>query len=348
MIKVLSILVLFSIAFAQTGWQRLVSQLESKMSASDTVNILATKYDLSILEVGGLDTSQFLLWSDTLLSNGVVTDHTLAQRVDCTKVLYWSDTSLTGGVATNADVLSRADSSTALYWSDTTLTNGPITNYDFDYRIFNRSYGYVYKNPGQTTASTVGLIAPTLTATVASNDQTNGAYVRHTSASTANTPSGLISANFTVTRRDHDPDFYALIRTGTAIDSLVYHIGLTSAAFDSARIPNRYEIKFRYFHTVDGTTWQAITNNNSGGSQTVTNTGVTVSINTNYSMRIICSMADNNVKFYINDALVATHTTQLPTSTQTLGYGIRVVPRFTTGTSGRIINWGKVVLSWNG
>lgn len=307
-------------------------------------NGLVTNYDLG----ARADSATVLYWADTTLAGGIATQADISKFPDSSTVLYWADTTLTNGIATNYDVNARADSSTALYWADTTLANGPVTNYDLSqlFSPYTKCYGYVYKNPGQTTASTVGLVAPTLTATVASNDQTTGPFVQHTSAATINSPSGLISANFTVTRRDYEPDFYAVVRTGADISSLQFSIGLTSAAFDTNRAPNRYEIKFAFHTGVTGeTTWQSITNNNSGAGQSKKDTGVTVATNTTYLMRIVCNTANAYAKFYINGNLVTTHTASLPTSTQSLGYGIRVTP---TTAAARIINWSKVVLVWNG
>ena len=56
-----------------------------------------------------------------------------------------------------------------------------------------------------------------------------------------------------------------------------------------------------------------------------TNTTTTaIAANTEYKLYINCATATNDCKFYINDVLVATHTTNLPTATQGLGYGNRV------------------------
>ncbi len=262
--------------------------------------------------------------------------------------LLQSDSDTSSWDATRSFVTGYIDSSKVVFWPDTALTNGPVTNYDLSqlFSPYTRNYGYVYKNTGATTASTVGLLAPTLTATVATNDQTSGSFVQHTSAATINSPTGLISSSFTQFRRDYEPDFYAVVRTGADISSLAFNVGLTSAAFDTNRAPNRYEIKFAFHTGVSGeTTWQTITNNNSGAGQSKQNSGVTVATNTIYKMRIVCNTANADVKFYIDGNLVTTHTNALPTSTQGLGYGIRVSP---ITANARVINWSKVVIAWNG
>lgn len=338
--RLILILLIASQCFGQSGWKTLIGK---SLSWSDTTSTLATQYDLTQVSGGPGGGQQY---SDT--NSWDATRAWGFGYLDSSKVLFWTDTTLTNGIATNYDVNAKADSSTALYWADTTLANGPVTNYDLSqlFSPYTRCYGYVYKNTGATTASTVGLVAPTLTATVATNDQTSGAFVQHTSAATANSPTGLISSAFTQFRRDYEPDWYAVIRTGADISSVVLNVGLTSAAFDTNRAPNRYEMKFAFHTGVTGeTTWQTITNNNSGAGQSKKDTGVTVSTNTTYTMRIVCNTANADVKFYINGNLVTTHTGSLPTATQGLGYGIRVSP--ITGVA-RVINWGKVVIAWNG
>ena len=387
MIRVLAFLFCVTIANAQSGWQRYISLLDTNNILATKTNIglyqlLATKNSAngyaglnasslvlaSQLGTGTSITTKYLrgdntwqtiagggdqLASDTLTWDATKTN--ITSYLDSSKVLFWTDTTLANGVATNYDVNARADSATALYWADTSLSNGVVTNYDLSKldslleKRYSRQYAYIYPNGGLATATSVGTATVTVTATAATNSQTTGPCIKHTSAATANTPTGVISPNFTITRRDWEPEFYAKIITDTKLDSLVYHVGFFSAAVDTARAPNRYEIKFVYHTSTDGTTWYAVTNNNSGAGQQKTSTGVTVSANTAYAMRIVCSTADANVKFYINGALVATNSgASLPTSTQGLGYGVRVVPRFTTGTSARLMSWCKIFMSWNG
>jgi hypothetical protein len=55
----------------------------------------------------------------------------------------------------------------------------------------------------------------------------------------------------------------------------------------------------------------------------VTTTSVAIATGTPYTLRIDCRDSAN-VKFYINGTLVATHTNNLPTATQAMGWGTLV------------------------
>jgi hypothetical protein len=69
--------------------------------------------------------------------------------------------------------------------------------------------------------------------------------------------------------------------------------------------------------------WQAVTDNGSG-TPTVTNTSVTVAIDQSERFMIVVDSAGANVRFYIDEVLVATHTTTLPGATTALGYVSKV------------------------
>ena len=208
-----------------------------------------------------------------------------------------------------------------------------------------RRYCFVYANVALTTATVVGMAAPTLTPTAATNDQTTAPFVKHSTSTTSNNVSGLISANFSQVRRSWEPEFTAEIFTDATMTSICLWIGLFSAALDSNRAPNTHIAAFRY-STSDGTAfWRTVTNAGSGAGQVTTTTTAAIAAGTVYRLRITCANATPDVKFYVNDALVATHTgASLPTSTQLLGYGVRVA---TLTTAARIISWSNVALAMN-
>jgi predicted alternative tryptophan synthase beta-subunit len=189
------------------------------------------------------------------------------------------------------------------------------------------------------------MAAPTLTPTAATNDQTTAPFIKHSTSTTANNVSGLISANFSQVRRSWEPEFATEIFTDATMTSICIWVGLFSAALDSNRAPNTHIAAFRY-STSDGTAfWRTVTNAGSGAGQVTTATTTAIAASTVYRLRITCANATPDVKFYINDVLVATHTgASLPTSTQLLGYGVRVA---TLTTAARILSWGNIALSMN-
>ncbi len=73
--------------------------------------------------------------------------------------------------------------------------------------------------------------------------------------------------------------------------------------------------------------WQVVTRNSS--TSTTTTTTIAVTADQWYKLRFVVNAAGNSVEFYIDDVLVATHTTNIPTSTT----GMRIVAK-TEKTSG--------------
>jgi hypothetical protein len=109
-----------------------------------------------------------------------------------------------------------------------------------------------------------------------------------------------------------------------------YWVGLFSASPVASGVPNIHAVAFRYDTGVDGTAfWRTVSIAGTGASANVTTTSVAVAINTAYKLRIRV-VTTSKVEFYINNVLVATHTTTLPTSSTLLGYGCQVTT-LTTG-----------------
>jgi hypothetical protein len=78
---------------------------------------------------------------------------------------------------------------------------------------------------------------------------------------------------------------------------------------------------FRYTHGTNSGKWQAVTRNNS--SETATDTGVTAATSAYTRFDVWCNAAGTSVVFRINGAVVATHTTNIPTAAgREFGYGV--------------------------
>lgn len=200
------------------------------------------------------------------------------------------------------------------------------------------------KNAGGTTYTNLGFpAAPTSTpAAPVSADDADGLWARHATATTLNAAAGLISG-FNVVRRDWMPEFVARIKTDATILTLRYWIGLFSASPDASATPAIHLMAFRYDTSADiGARWRAVTNNG-GGAPTVVDTNVAIAANTAYLLRCVCGM--NDTKFFINDVLVATIATTLPSASTLLGWGIRAV-LLLAGTAENILI-GRVALLHN-
>lgn len=131
--------------------------------------------------------------------------------------------------------------------------------------------------------------------------------------------------NYTISRLDWKPIFEATIKTYSDITSSRIFCGLFSATPFGSATPSVHYVAFRYDTGADGTAKWRCVSDNASGSPTVTDSGVTIAASTRYSLRIEV-VSTSSVKFYIDDVLVATHTTTLPTSTQSLGFEMGVNP----------------------
>lgn len=203
----------------------------------------------------------------------------------------------------------------------------------------------IYKNGGAATVSAIGLVAPTLTATASSADDATGPWLNSATSITSGNPSGLVSTTFTVLRRDWQPEYMTRIKTdASAITTIRYWMGMFSASPDAiARGTGTIHLAaFSYDTGVDGTAfWRTSTSAGVANTFTTTTTTTAIAANTEYKLYINCSTASTDCKFYINDVLVATHTTNLPTITQTLGYGNRVI---TLTTAARNLKTSSIYL----
>ena len=217
-----------------------------------------------------------------------------------------------------------------------------------DPEIYKKLEMQIIKNQALTTVSVVGIIAPTLTVTLATADDADGRWLRHATTNVANNPSGVISALFTIFRRDWEPEYITTIKTDpSAITSVRYWVGMFSANPDliaRGTAATGFHCAAFSFDTglSDTAFWRCTTSGGVANTFTTTITTQSIAVNTKYLMRIVCSTVD--IKFYINDVLVATHNTNMPTSTQLLGYGNRVT---TLTTAIRYILWGRIAIRTN-
>lgn len=186
-------------------------------------------------------------------------------------------------------------------------------------------------NAGATTLATIGFAAAsTKTGTITTADDANGIFQKHRTTSVSGNSAGWLSA-FTLTKTDWKPEFNAYVQLDTgAVTNSRYWVGLFSATPVASGVPNIHALAFRYDTGVDGTAfWRTVSIAGTGASANVTTTTVAVAINTAYKLRIVVNTT-SKVSFYINNVLVAVHTTTLPTSSTLLGYGCQV----TTLTAG--------------
>lgn len=153
----------------------------------------------------------------------------------------------------------------------------------------------------------------------ASVDDADGPFRRYDTAATNTTTAGVSFNNAALTRTDWLPQISIKLKTHTSIAVCNIWAGLLSAT-PGADDPAQHGAAFRYSTAAGDTNWKAWSNDGSGGG-TITDTGVAVATSTLYSFAIVVE-STSSIKFYISTdngvtySLVATHTTNLPTSSQ--------------------------------
>ncbi|MBA2689391.1 MAG: hypothetical protein H0U63_01145 [Burkholderiales bacterium] len=120
--------------------------------------------------------------------------------------------------------------------------------------------------------------------------------------------------------------YYAVLRyeqLSNVTDTYSSRVGFISASNSEST----NGVFFRYAYTVNAGKFEAVTR--AASVETATDTGITVAINTPYRMMIVVNDIGTSVGFYINGALVATNTANIPTAD--IGCGITVIR--TVGTA---------------
>lgn len=173
-------------------------------------------------------------------------------------------------------------------------------------------------NAGVNTLTNLGFTAaPTATGAATNVDDASGPFVNYASGAVSGNVGGLNSAA-TVCRGDWLPRFVTRVKLPATITTARFWAGLFSAAPTASATPAGHLAGFRYDTVADGTAfWRCCTDDN-GAAPTVTVTTVAVTAGAVYMFRIV--FGPTTVWFYINNVLVAAHTTDLPSMTTMLSW----------------------------
>lgn len=204
---------------------------------------------------------------------------------------------------------------------------------------------------GSATLDTGGTVAPTVATTnitASADDQAAGPLAKYLTTAAASVDAGVITAFGPVQAR-WAPLFYARIQTdASAITSTRLAVGLVSADVASNAGPastgaytTAQVAMFRFDTGVDGTNfWRTVTGN--ATTATVTTTTAAIAADTSYELVIEVNSAGTSIRFWVGTTLVATHTTNLPSTSAALGVTARLR---TLTTSARALRLGR--LSWS-
>lgn len=169
--------------------------------------------------------------------------------------------------------------------------------------------------------------AAVLTVTAGTTTKTNslianvGKFLMAPTPATLNALAGWVSATLDQVQLNFLPTFVAHIYTYAVVTNQRIWIGLATVGMVNASGTGLADtflngLGFRFSTAAGDTTWKAVAG--TGAAQTVVDTGVAVAASTDYRMFIDASTA-GTVYYWINETLVATITTNLPTGTSLLG-----------------------------
>lgn len=180
-----------------------------------------------------------------------------------------------------------------------------------------RFYGWSQYGSSGTTATAVidvGLPAQSVAGTPTAFQDATGAYLDLASVATTNSNASTTGPT-NHTARNNLPRCTWTFKTGTVITVARWWVVLNDtgapAPFNADDPAGANLMGFRYSTAAGDTTWRCVTKD--GTTLGNTDSGVTVVADTRYEMAIDATVA-GTVTFYINGALVATRTTNLPTN----------------------------------
>lgn len=205
---------------------------------------------------------------------------------------------------------------------------------------------HILKTPGAITCSATGLaLSPTLDGKgLASLDDVDGPWLRHTTASATAASAGLITT-LDVTAAQWRPKAEFVVRTAPASElaRARYWIGLFEARPDELT-PASAGVRMAAFHFDGGANglapWRIVVS--SGGAPVQATLGGNATGDAVH--RLVVDVQEEKVEFTLDDGLAAPQAQSLavvPGTSQLLGLGVRVTA---TTTVPRAIRWQRV--SW--
>jgi len=174
----------------------------------------------------------------------------------------------------------------------TFLSTGSVTTGDYDHWIFTAASGTFTSIAPTATAPRCVRVGTSTSATAAPSIQQKGAAVYLGKTSTTPNANFVRVVLSNINTLSDGTDTYRIVAGSPA--------SLSGASPDGAY--------FKYEHAANGGRWQCVTR--TAATETSTDSGVTVAINTKYVLEVF-HRPDNSVAFFINGAFVAENTTNV-------------------------------------
>jgi hypothetical protein len=193
-----------------------------------------------------------------------------------------------------------------------------------------------------------GVATPTATGTPSASNDTDSTYINLLSGASSGNITGYVAATFNLVRRQHNPKFSIVIRTGAAADiaNIRYWIGLCSSA------PTNVDTfagvlsfaGFRYSTVIGDAGFVPVTCD--GTTQNVgamvTNGGIVAS--TRYLLSMQINDSAGTAVFSINNGATTTLSANLPAAGTELGYAFYLI---TTAAVAKNFKFSRMVVEYD-
>jgi hypothetical protein len=170
-------------------------------------------------------------------------------------------------------------------------------------------------------------ISATTNSTFTAVSDTTGIYGSHSSAAGSGVNAGVTTNAAFIDSQNKPRCTFKMKTDPTSLADQRIWVGMMSIAPPNNDTPGSssaaHGAAFRFSSVAGDTKWQAVTFN--GATQTVADTGVTVTTATRFDLVIDFANFPTNILFYVNGVLKVTATATLPTSTTALQPAIRLI-----------------------
>lgn len=182
--------------------------------------------------------------------------------------------------------------------------------------------------------STVGMASPAISASSSTFAvDADGPWVRIDSA----TPAPASISNYTLLRRDWDPEATFRVKTGEDVSQMRLWVGLFSEDPSPVDYTNGiYGLAFRFSTSAGDTTWALCYSSGLGAA--CVPSSVTVAANTAYTLSIVVRSSSSSCMGYVDDVPVGP--INCPSASVTMGYTVSL--KALSGS--RSLNFGRLTL----
>lgn len=221
------------------------------------------------------------------------------------------------GAGTSGQLLKTNGAGANPSWATASAGSGTLVPESNDFRVWER-----FAHPASNTIGSAGSsISYTGTGTTASNNDSDGEYLKHTTpAATTGSGTSQLPNTYNTTQRQRSPAFISNTKSDAAITSMRFWSGFFSGSPTASDDPAVHLAAFRYSTGAGDTDLMACVKD--GSTLNAASTGVTVATTTKYDLRIELDSAE--VRFYVNGTLTNTLTANLPAATQAIAEAFSV------------------------